>query len=348
MADDFDTLLTTGRRDPGEPWRLYSLPSYDYDKTELSWTDQSELLVIVSHYDYDVSWVDKLKFPHLIYYKNQPDKEPFNAINKGKSEINLLKFIYQFYDYLPCNIVNVHQYEVKDYHEGSLVDMFNDDSFALRYKESKTDGYMCINRIHLGSVGQQIVKFVGSGFWNEVMMPYFDEIEKYGDFTLNKGACSQFVVSRERIQSLPREFYKRAYDWVINNTLDEVMPGNDGNKCRASLSTDFLYNSNYVVSRFFEWTWELIFTTHRGNRTYTVNGREMLCLYGARSLYRDVTRLVINNLCEGGKIVIPRFIKFNDLFSDPICGTVKQLVVIVDGIRHEVEEGRENDLVIIL
>ena len=43
--------------------------------------------VLVSYYDADISWTQKLNLPYQIYYKNQPDKEPFNAENKAKRRV---------------------------------------------------------------------------------------------------------------------------------------------------------------------------------------------------------------------------------------------------------------------
>src|SRR5665647_2673794 len=99
----------------------------------MNWDSHTEFLVIVNFYDYDVSWAQRLNFPHVVYYKERPDKEPFSASNKAKSETNLLKFITDFYDVLPQNVIIVHQYEFKGSHEGSLVDILNDPAFKEKY-----------------------------------------------------------------------------------------------------------------------------------------------------------------------------------------------------------------------
>lgn len=49
-------------------------------KKVMFWTRDTDFLVIINHYDNDVSWSEKIKLPYVIYEKNQPDKEPFNAI----------------------------------------------------------------------------------------------------------------------------------------------------------------------------------------------------------------------------------------------------------------------------
>jgi hypothetical protein len=129
----------------------------------MKWDANTPFLVIVNYYDHDVSWADKLIFPHVIYYKETPEKEPFSARNKAKSETNLLKFIVDFYDSLPQNVIIVHQYEKKFYHEGSLVDILNDPDFENKYKESKSKGFWNFNTQKLGSVAPQLGRMTESG-----------------------------------------------------------------------------------------------------------------------------------------------------------------------------------------
>src|SRR3989338_1562989 len=181
----------------------------------MNWTVDTPYLVIVNYYDHDVSCGARLKFPHLIYYKERPDQEPFSAMNKGKSETNLLKFVSDFYDQLPQNLIIVHQYERKFYHDGSLVDILNDPNFETTYRNSITPGFWNFNKILLGNVAEQIPRMMESGWWPNCMEKYFGPIQSYGDFTLNKKACAQFVVSRDRIRSLPREFYANMYAWMV-------------------------------------------------------------------------------------------------------------------------------------
>jgi hypothetical protein len=107
----------------------------------MNWDLNTNFLVIVNHYDYDVGWAEKIGYKYIIYEKNQPEKEPFNAENKAKSETNLLKFISDFYDSLPQNIITIHQYEYKWYHVGSIVSIINSPNFESNYYNSKTPGF---------------------------------------------------------------------------------------------------------------------------------------------------------------------------------------------------------------
>ncbi len=241
------------------------------------WTTSTPFFVIVNHYDADVSWTKRFKFPYVIYEKEQPDKEPFNASNKAKSETNLLKFIYEFYDQLPRNVITIHQYEYKWSHEGNIVNILNDHSFEEKYNASLTPGFWNFNTYSLGDIESQIDAMTKSGWWETTMEPYFGSLLSYGNFTRDKKGCAQFVVSRQRIHSLPREFYKNMYDWLITHTLDEPPVGIDQSNSRMPRPTDKLPHSNWYMARYMEWSWELIFTSYKisFDETLTLNGHRI-------------------------------------------------------------------------
>lgn len=312
------------------------------------WTPDTEYLIIVNYYDGDISWTKRLKLPYIIYYKNSPQHEPFNAINKAKSESNLCKFAAEFYDYLPKNLIIVHQYEYKWYHNGSIVDILNDPQLDFKYKNSITPGFYSINSYKLKDINidDKLNLFKKSGFWTNVMEPYFGPIEGYHNFTRNKAGAAQFIVSRDNIRRLPREFWINIYKWLIENTIDETMHGYDPNsKTRLPLPTDHLPNSNYHTSRYLEWTWELIFTA-------CINWKDKIndnfaAIYGVDLFWLDVTKHV-QKYIYNNKLYIPKNIDFNTIFSDPVYGTEKSLIIFVHGEKFIFPENRNEDIKIFI
>jgi hypothetical protein len=307
------------------------------------WPETTKFLVIVHQYDGDVKWAERLKFPHIIYEKNKPEKEPFNAINKAKAETNLLKFIAEFYDDLPENIIQVYQYEYKHYHPGSLVDILNAADFETKYAQSKSRGFWNFNHM-IWTEGPDHKRMLESGWWSNTMAPWFGDIYSYGDFITGKMGCAQFVVSRERIRSLPREFYVNMYFWLVRNTIDQLNVGFDPHlKTRLPTPIDYHCNSNYHTSRYMEWSWELSFTSHKPHESITVpvnlNTSEakespkrqikLTALYGAKKYYRDVTNIVISYFLQDDKIVIPASIDLNRFFSDVVYGSLKTLIITI-------------------
>lgn len=302
-----------------------------------------EFLVLIGYYDHDVSWAKRLKFPHIIYYKDQPDKEPYNARNKAKGETNPLKFIADFYDDLPKNLIHLHQYEYKFYHQGSVVDILNDPKFPERYAASNTPGYWSFNNYVLGYLEQQIPRMLNSGWWKDTMEPYFGPIQSCGDFTLGKIGCSQFVVSRERIRSLPREFYANMYSWLVNNTLDEENVGYDPvTLCRLPTKNMSHPNSNAYTSRYMEWSWELIFTAYKKTEKIgrmLANNKELRVTYGFGNYYRDVTHIFITRFIDKttGRMIFPRG-NLNSYFTDHVMNSPKTLRIEYNGMGVEINE----------
>jgi hypothetical protein len=347
---------------PGDDYTLQygDLPQIRNDSKY--WPENTKFLVIVHQYDGDVRWANHLNFPHIIYEKNKPEKEPFNAINKAKAETNLLKFIAQFYDDLPENVIQVYQYEYKSYHHGSLVDILNSPNFEEIYRTSLTSGFWNFNHTQMGYVDPQVPRMLESGWWPKAMAPWFGNIYDYGNFTMSKHCCAQFVVSRERIRSLPREFYVHMYFWLVNNTIDEVTVGFDpGSKTRISTHWDGHSNSNYHTSRYMEWSWELIFTSHKSYENIAVpvsiaksndssrNETKLIsALYGANKYQRDVTQKLITHFLHGDKIIIPSNVIFNDYFSDVVMFSEKTLIITVDGKEYKIPETRSIDTIISL
>lgn len=297
----------------------------------------TDYLAVIGYYDNDVSWAKKLNFPHIIYYKDQPDKEPFNAVNKGKGETNTLKFIYEFYDDLPKNLIQLHQYEYKYYHDGSIVNILNNPNLETKYQNSLTPGFLNLNNLTLEAIDFHLPKMIKSGWWQTCMFEYFGKIEDCGNFMEGRKACAQFIVSRDRIRSLPKSFYYNLYHWIINNTLDDENPGIDPvTLTRLWIKNWDDPNSNWYTSRYMEWSWELIFTSVKSTDLPTkfLNGKSIQVLYGYKNYYLDVTDRFLKLIGDG------KFKKgnLNKYFGDANCGYLKTLRIVIDGVTLELDE----------
>ncbi len=284
-----------------------------------NWTKNTPFLVLINYYDGDIEWRHRLRLPHIVFTKNMPSREPYNAINQAKSETNLLKFIYEFYDRLPEHIINVHQYEIKPYsHDGSLVDLLNDPNFKYIYNIRKSNGYWNFCSYVLGEAAEQIERMKQCGWWKETMEPWFGDINKYHDFTLFKNGCAQFVVSRDRILSLPREFYLNMYQWLASKSTGPP---------RGQDPSDGPF-SNMWTSRYMEWTWELIFSVHKPTEDvyqHIFRNLSMRALYGAGNYVIDVTTICKNTFLNLPFLNIDQDTNFNQIFGDVVSNAKKQL-----------------------
>ena len=288
-----------------------------------NWNIDTKFLILINFYDGEIEWRKRLKFPHIVYTKNTPSREPYDAINKAKSETNLLKFIVDFYDRLPKHVINVHQYEYKEYsHEGSIVDILNQNDFEQKYNENKSGGYWNFCSYIMGHASRQVERMLECGWWQNCMEPWFGCIHAYHDFTLNKKGCAQFVVSRERILSLPKNFYANMYKWLCDNSTG--LPRGDGPQDGPF--------SNIWTSRYMEWTWQLIFSTQKKRHNYVeiFPKYELYAQYGLDNYQIDVTELFLKEcFLSGNRIFIPNDLQFNKLFGDPLCNSLKYLMVFI-------------------
>lgn len=309
----------------------------------INWTIETPFLIIVNYYDGDVTWTGRLIQPHLIYYKDRPDQAPFTAANKAKSETNLLKFVSDFYDELPQNLITVHQYEYKSLHQGSLVDILNAPDFQTQYAESLTPGYWNFNNYTISNIQTELPTLKASGWWEACMEPFFGPIEGYGDFAAGKKGAAQFVVSRDRIRTRPRIFYQNMYDWLVTHTIDETPTGFDPVTKGRILTPTFRHPlSNFFTSRYLEWSWELIFTAYQPSQKITqqIGDMEVAARYGNGTYDWDVTTAVIRYYFKPDGSWEIDSTPFNSLFGDPISGVVKRLLLQVNGIQMEFNEDR--------
>ncbi len=353
----------------GVPVREYTaeenaalLPDAQYSNTRSEhFPRDAPYLALVSQYDADVAWAQRLHMPHVVYRKGTPG--PLRAHNRAKSETNVLKYIYQFYDSLPAHLVVLHQYERKWYHRGSLVDLLNAPSFAAHYHDASgahthTPGaYWCFNEHRLGSaLHGDLDAMQRSGWWRDCMHAYFGDAAPYGDFTLARRGCAQFVVSRERMRALPRAFYGNMYRWLVRHTLDDGVEhvGYDARTLnRMPTAYDAHPRSNYRTSRYLEYCWELLFTSLRPHErapysSVTDATRGIVTArWGARSLWRDVTALVRWHFAHGDALMILAGVNLRSVLFDVMPGVPKTLVLERDGhVLAALPEQRTTDLVV--
>jgi hypothetical protein len=179
------------------------------------------------------------------------------------------------------------------------------------------------------------------------MEPWFGSIQRYGNFTEGKLGCSQFVVHRDRIRSLPKKFYLNMYMWLVENTLDEApVAYHPITKGRLRRPTDTDPKSNFYTSRYMEWSWELIFTSFKPDEIIDqpVGSSLISALYGALAYYRDVTSIVLQHFYRNNSFVIPVHVRFNDLFGDVVQDVVKELKISIDLVEYIIPEHRDKEI----
>ena len=198
--------------------------------------------VVVARYKEDTSWTKRVKYPCLVYDKENP-RNPYNVpVNKGHEASVYFKYIIDHYDKLPDYIVFVHGHESAGHHKKSIVGKINSLQFDNRYEnindpdpphiittEVTPDNLLAINKLDPN---------VTTAWWKDVMEEFFGPIESLPKVVNKDICCAQFVVTRDMIRKHPLRFYQKQYDWL--------------------LATDTPANYPAV---FYEWVWKFVFST---------------------------------------------------------------------------------------
>lgn len=286
-----------------------------------NWDSETEFLVLINYSGNDIEWTNLLKYPSIIY-------------SEWIKANNILKFIIDFYDNLPKNLIVINDKEIAFYHGGSLLEFLN-NKFEEKHNTLNYNKFWNWNNQKLPSIVMLKEKMIESGWWEECMRPWFGLLDECNDFTNDKENYSQFVVNRDCIKLRPRLFYENMYNWIIKNGLEEEpVEVNTITKFKEYPKNWNNPKSNYNINIYLDSCWEFIFTS--------CNFIEdtLKVLYGAKGYYRDVTDIVLNKFYIDELLTIQPHENFNEIFGDHLYGCPKSLLIINGKNRIEIAENR--------
>lgn len=168
----------------------------------------------------------------LIYDKENPNNPLTIPVNKGNEASAYLKYIIDNYEKLPDYTFFIHDNEFDWHHSGSVID---------KYAEAVNSGqkYYNINdKCHWDKPN-----LIPPHLYATLMQWYNVFVEEYipiqsvpnnKDFIYGYRGAAQFLVHKDLIRILPKQFYTRIYEWII--------------------STEW---PTYVTGRCLEWTWHV-------------------------------------------------------------------------------------------
>jgi hypothetical protein len=194
--------------------------------------------IVVSRYNKNVDFVYKIngnKNINVMIYDKENLDNPLNIpVNKGNEASVYLKYIIDYYDELTDFTFFIHDEEYSWHHSGSIIDKFNE---AIMSNEM----YYNIN----DRCGWYRKNLIDKDTYNELLKWYNKYIEDYipiskvpnnSDFIYGYLGSAQFLVHKDLIKNLPKEFYIKIYEFIITTDLP-----------------------NYLSGRFLEWTWHIFF-----------------------------------------------------------------------------------------
>ncbi len=190
-------------------------------------------IVVVAHYNEDISWVEQLRkkwFECRVYEKSMNNEKYNVPENKGQEASVYLKYIIDNYANLPEYTIFLHGHESSWHTIGNISDII----FPLIGKSFEM---YSLNKYILGSIyGHEWFNTHVMNFYNECLASHLGPYARYGDWTVGFTGCAQFIVRKSVILKNSITLYQRMYDWIMESNLD-----------------------NAIVGRLFEWTWNIVF-----------------------------------------------------------------------------------------
>ena len=185
-------------------------------------------------------WLDRLRaagFRTAVYEKHPTLAalgRPFVAhavpVNRGNEASAFLQFIVENYDRLPAHVVLLHDHETSWHQDGSVV-----DALLALVGRDVPGGVRNLNSFRLGSIRSSALWPTIRDWFQLYLAPFLGDVETFGDWTVGRLGCSQYVLSRDVVRARPRAMYAALYRWLLTTPLDDATSG-----------------------RFLEWTWDLI------------------------------------------------------------------------------------------
>jgi hypothetical protein len=192
--------------------------------------------IVVSRYNKNVDFAYKInnnKNVNVMIYDKETPTNAFNVpVNKGNEASVYLKYIVDYYDELTEFTFFIHDEEYAWHHTGSIIDKY------AEAVASKKLYYNINDKCHWDKKN-----LIDARTYNELLKWYGAYIEEYipiskvpnnHDFIYGYRGSAQFLVHKDLIRNLPKEFYVKLYNWITTTNLP-----------------------NYLSGRYLEWTWHV-------------------------------------------------------------------------------------------
>jgi hypothetical protein len=203
-------------------------------------------LVMARMKEEDVSWIDENDLgpglSKIVYVADDPMAPHHPPKNKGHEVMTYLTYILEFYENLPDVSIFMHSHR-NAWHNDDLLNMDAVEMIKrLSSERVLRNGYMnmrchwspgCPDWIHPAEVepdNNKLEQSMIADAWAELFPG--KPIPK----VLAQPCCSQFALSRDRIQSIPKETYEHYRNWLLRSPIRDTMSG-----------------------RIFEYIWQVVF-----------------------------------------------------------------------------------------
>ena len=211
---------------------------------------QMSITVVVSHYNEDLEWLKKCKYPIVLCDKLgsqpshlTPDESCSLSVNHGREASSYLNYIINNYDSLSEYTVFLHGHENANHQKlpfGILngIDQANISNYdfislnnmihvrPLNHKSPPKDEFGNHSENHTQVTN--LIKY----YWPNVFQPVLGDIPYF----IRYDCCAQFIVSRKAIRRHSKAVYETFFNCIMNET------------------------DSWAIGVVFEILWQMIFT----------------------------------------------------------------------------------------
>lgn len=197
--------------------------------------------IVVSRYKKNVDFVYKINnnknMNVLIYDKENPNNHLNIPVDKGNEASVYLKYIIDYYDELTDFTFFIHDQEYTWHHSGSIIDKYTEAVMSNKmYYNINDKAHWNMPHLIDNNLYQKLLEW-----YNEFIEEYIpiSKVPTNNDFIYNYYGCAQFLVHKDLIKNLPKEFYVKIYNWIITTNIP-----------------------NDISCRFLEWTWHIFWVIY--------------------------------------------------------------------------------------
>lgn len=193
---------------------------------------KEHLVVVTSHYREDIEWLKKSGVQLVVCSKVEDSKECPRQANRGREATSYLQYIITNYDNLPDHVAFVHGHE-NAWHQGFKITLLE----VIKCAKIEEYGFISLNNKYIDDriMSNNRMIFLKS-IWDDLFKPY---LKREAPNYIYQDCCAQFIVSKERLRSIPKEAYEKWYEYIMK---DEIY--DDG---------------GYELAIIFEFIWPIIF-----------------------------------------------------------------------------------------
>ena len=194
----------------------------------------SKTLVVPRVQEEDVAWMDEAlpaDIKRAIYVADDPTAPLHPPKNKGHEVMIYLTYLIDHYDELPDIVIFMHAHQYS-WHNADILGGDAAQMITRLSPERVTrEGYMnmrchwgpgCPDWMHPGETTENEFKteeILIAKAWAEIFPS--DPVPEI----LAQPCCSQFALSKERIQTMPRQTYVFYRDWLLHTPLKDFVSG---------------------------------------------------------------------------------------------------------------------------